>query len=94
MIPTEICSSVHVLKAQGHSLREISRLLKLARNTVRRILRQPPPAGPAEGSVAPRIDAPIDRVAAAFAQARGNAVRAQQLLAEDGIAVPYSSLTR
>jgi transposase len=83
-----------VLKAQGHSLREISRLLKLARNTVRRILRQPPPAGPAERSVAPRIDAPIDRVAAAFTQARGNAVRAQQLLAEDGIAVPYSSLTR
>jgi hypothetical protein len=84
-----------VLKAQGHSLREISRLLSLSRNTVRRILRQPPPAGPAdEDSVAPPIDAPIDRVAAAFAQARGNAVRAQQLLAEDGIAVAYSSLTR
>ena len=84
-----------MLKAQGHSLREISRLLSLSRNTVRRILRQPPPAGPAdEDSVAPPIDAPIDRVAAAFAQARGNAVRAQQLLAEDGIAVAYSSLTR
>jgi transposase len=84
-----------VLKAQGHSLREISRLLKLSRNTVRRILRQPPPAEPAdEGSVAPPIDAPTDRVAAAFARARGNAVRAQQLLAEDGIAVAYSSLTR
>ena len=83
-----------MLKAQGHSLREISRLLNLARNTVRRILRQPLPAGPAERSVAPPIDAPIDRVAAAFTQARGNAVRAQQLLAEDGIAVAYSSLTR
>jgi transposase len=80
-----------VLKAQGHSLREISRLLNLARNTVRRILREPPTTEPAERA---RIDAPIDRVAAAFAQARGNAVRAQQLLAEDGIAVAYSSLTR
>jgi Homeodomain-like domain len=39
MIPTEIRSSVHVLKAQGQTLREISRLLKLSRNTVRRILR-------------------------------------------------------
>lgn len=80
-----------MLKAQGHSLREISRLLNLSRNTVRRILRQPTPAAPAERT---RIDAPIDRIAAAFAQARGNAVRAQQLLAEDGIAVAYSSLTR
>jgi transposase len=35
---TEIRNSVRVLKAQGHSLREISRLLKLSRNTVRRIL--------------------------------------------------------
>jgi transposase len=83
-----------VLKAQGHSLREISRLLNLARNTVRRIVRQPPSAGPAERRVAPPIGAPIYRVAAALAQAGGNAVRAQQLLAEDGIAVTYTSLTR
>jgi DNA-binding CsgD family transcriptional regulator len=34
MTPAEICSSVHVLRAQGHTLREISRLLHLARNTV------------------------------------------------------------
>ena len=81
-----------MLKAQGHSLREISRLLNLARNTVRRILRQPPPEAQVEQT--PQIDARIDRVAAALEQARGNAVRAQQLLAADGIAVAYSSLTR
>jgi DNA-directed RNA polymerase sigma subunit (sigma70/sigma32) len=33
----EIRDSVRVLKTQGHSLREISRLLKLSRNRVRRI---------------------------------------------------------
>ncbi len=38
MIPTEICITVRSLAAQGHSLREISRLLALSRNTVRRIL--------------------------------------------------------
>ena len=32
---------MRTLQAQGHSLREISRLLALSRNTVRRILRQP-----------------------------------------------------
>ena len=41
MTPSEIRSAVRTLQAQGHSLREISRLLALSRNTVRRILRQP-----------------------------------------------------
>ena len=41
MTPTEIRAAVRGLQAQGHSLREISRLLALSRNTVRRILREP-----------------------------------------------------
>ena len=36
MTPSEIRSAVCTLRAQGHSLREISRLLALSRNTVRR----------------------------------------------------------
>jgi transposase len=82
-----------VLRAQGHSLREISHLLKLSRNTVRRILRRPPQA-PVQRSAAPPVDARSERIATAFRQARGNAVRAQQLLADEGIEVTYSSLTR
>jgi DNA-binding NarL/FixJ family response regulator len=35
MTPSEIRSAVCTLRAQGHSLREISRLLALSRNTVR-----------------------------------------------------------
>ena len=93
MTPTEICSTVHVLRAQGHSLREISRLLNLSRNTVRRILREPPDA-PAERHVASRGDAHLDRIMTAFTEARGNAVRVQELLATNGIDVAYSSLTR
>ena len=37
MTPIQMCESVRALQAQGHSLREISRLLHISRNTVRRI---------------------------------------------------------
>jgi transposase len=79
------------LQAQGHSLREISRLLALSRNTVRRILRAP------AGSVAetpPCDEATLGKLKAAFARARGNVVRVRELLADDGIEVSYSTLTR
>jgi transposase len=91
MTPTEICITVRSLQAQGHSLREISRLLALSRNTVRRILRAP------AGSVAetpPCDEATLGRLKAAFARARGNVVRVRELLADDGLDVSYSTLTR
>jgi transposase len=87
--PAEIRSAVRTLQAQGHSLREISRLLALSRNTVRRILRQP------DRTEAPPCDeATLAMVKAAFARAGGNVVRVRELLADDGLEVPYSSLTR
>ncbi|HEY3848139.1 MAG TPA: hypothetical protein VGL95_13615, partial [Acetobacteraceae bacterium] len=91
MTPTEIRTTVRSLQAQGHSLREISRLLALSRNTVRRILRQP------AGNVAetPACDeATLDRLKAAFTRARGNVVRVRELLADDGLELSYSTLTR
>jgi transposase len=98
MTPTEICITVRSLQAQGHSLREISRLLALSRNTVRRILRAP------AGSVAetpPCDEATLGKLKAAFARpslacsvARGNVVRVRELLADDGLKVSYSTLTR
>jgi transposase len=91
MTPTEICIAVRSLQAQGHSLREISRLLALSRNTVRRILRAP------AGSVAetpPCDEATLGKLKAAFARARGNVVRVRELLAGDGLEVSYSTLTR
>ena len=94
MTPKEICSSVHVLRAQGMSEREISRLLKLARNTVRAILRQPPPEAQGEPRAAQPADAHSERIAVAFSKARGNAVRAQQLLADQGVDIAYTTLTR
>lgn len=80
------------MKAQGLSLREISRLLKLSRNTVRRILR----AGDRGTTARPAGGAPIAaRLEDAFERARGNVVRVQQLLANDvNLQIPYSTLTR
>src|SRR5271166_2966245 len=90
MIPTEIRNSVRVLKAQGRTLREISRLLKLSRNTVRRILRD------GEAAAAPPCEPQtLARLEDAFARARGNVARVQQLLVEENDQqVAYSTLTR
>ena len=73
-------------------MREISRLLKLSRNTVRRILRAPERSV----SAAPPCDAQtLALLEATFERTRGNVVRAQELLAqEQGREVSYSTLTR
>ena len=89
MTPAEIRTAVRTLQAQRHSLREISRLLALSRNTVRRILREPD-----RTEAVPCDEATLVRMKAAFERARGNVVRVRELLADDGLEVPYSSLTR
>src|SRR6516165_9905354 len=92
MIPIEIRNGVRLLRAQGQSLREISRLLKLSRNAVRRILREKE----REQTPSPPCDAAtLAKLEEAFRRARGNGVRVQELLAsESGLNVPYSTLTR
>jgi transposase len=82
---------VEALRAQGHSLHEINRLLRLSRNTVRRILREPQ-AAPA--SPTPQV-AVQQRLKDVYARAQGNAVRMAQILADEhDLALPYSTLTR
>jgi len=91
MITAEIRSVVRTLAAQGQSLREISRLLQLSRNTVRRILRgREPPAEATRPAAAPHRE----QLEPLFERARGNVVRVQQLLDEQGQPVAYSTLTR
>jgi transposase len=89
MTPSQICDAVRTLQAQGLSLRESSRLLKLSRNTVRRILRAMPAAQPQ------RLGVPLAALQSVFERAKGNVARAQQLLAaEYQRTVSYSTLTR
>jgi transposase len=93
MTPIEIRNGVRLLKRQGQSLREISRLLKVSRNTVRRILREKD--GEPAAASPPCDAATLARLEEAFSRARGNGVRVQELLAsENGLNVPYSTLTR
>jgi len=58
---------------------------------VRRILRQPDRT---VDEAAPCDEATLVRLKAAFERARGNVVRVQELLADDGLQVRYSTLTR
>jgi transposase len=91
MTPNQIRDAVRTLQTQGQSLREISRVLKLSRNTVRRILR---PASPA-AEERQCLGVTLAYLKSAFERAQGNVVRVQQLLAaEYDLAVSYSTLTR
>ena len=86
MTPNQIRDAVHTLQTQGLSLHEISRALKLSRNTVRRIVRRPWPAAAQEPQ---SLGVTLAYLKSAFARAQGNVVRVQQLLAaEYDLAVP------
>ncbi len=91
MTPSQIRDAVRILQSQGLSLREISRTLKLSRNTVRRILRKRSPAA----SEPQCLGVPLEYLKSAFERAKGNVVRVGQLLAaEYDLNISYSTLTR
>jgi len=94
MIPDELRQAILTLKTQGRPLREISRALKLSRNTVRRVLRER--EHPKAPRPAPRVPAALTGLLPAlYRECKGNAVRIQERLqAEHAIEVPYSTLTR
>jgi len=89
--PNQIRDAVRTLQAQGKSLREISRVLQLSRNTVRRIVRIHEPVE--ENAASPAV--PRAYLKSAFERAQGNVVRIGELLAaEYDLTVSYSTLTR
>ena len=91
MTPSQIRDAVRTLQSQGLSLREISRTLKLSRNTVRRILRKRSPAAQEPQC----LGVTSDYLKSAFERAKGNVVRVGQLLAaEYDLNISYSTLTR
>jgi transposase len=93
MIGYEIRQAILTLKAQGQGIREISRTLKVSRNTVRRVLRESD--GEGEAALSTGHSAIIDLLPEIYRRCKGNAVRIQEVLAQEhAIAVPYSTLTR
>ena len=90
------------LRQQGLSIREITKALKLSRNTVRRVIRKSPLSNEENhGAEACKESSPqqwhplIEQLPELYRQARGNGVRIQELAQEQyGIEVSYSTLTR
>jgi hypothetical protein len=92
MISTADKETILNLHKAGNGIRQISRLLRISRNTVRRVIK-----GTHRSQVqrATRYDDLQPLVAEHFNFCKGNAVRVQQLLNEKyGYHIPYSSLSR
>lgn len=94
MITPDIRQAIVVMHEKGMALREISRTLKLSRNTIRRVLREPsPPTTTVALSAAQQ--AALEWLPGIYRRCKGNAVRIHELLlAEHGIDLAYSTLTR
>jgi transposase len=93
MIAEELRQAIRVLKDQGRPLREISRALKVSRNTVRRVLRED--QRPKTAGVDPRVQAIAELLPDLYRDCKGNAVRIGDILkARHGVEIPYSTLTR
>jgi len=93
VIAEELRQAIRVLKDQGRPLREISRMLKVSRNTVRRVLREPEqPQAPRED---PREQAIVELLPELYRDCKGNAVRIGEILKDKHrIEITYSTLTR
>ena len=92
MIPYEIREAILALNEQGQALREISRALKVSRNTVRRVLRQAPAKPPRED---PQQQAMVALLPEIYRRCKGNAVRIREILKDEyDLEVAYSTLTR
>lgn len=87
----DIVQAILRLKEKGIALREISRILRVSRNTVRKMLRgngqQRPQRASRYEALAPLIEEQLRRC-------KGNAVRVQEILQDQGHEIPYSTLTR
>ena len=81
------------MSAKGVKLRQISRLLNLSRNTVKRVLRGQ--RGEKRAAGTPRNEQAILPLRELYPRCRGNVARIKELLEQThNLAVPYSSLTR
>ncbi len=94
MITPDMRQAIVAMHEKGMAVREISRTLKLSRNTIRRVLREPSPPTTTPSLSAPQ-QAALEWLPGICRRCKGNAVRMQEvLLAEHGIDLAYSTLTR
>jgi transposase len=91
MIADEIRQAILGMYEKGMKIRQIARSLGISRNTVRTVLKG---ITPQVRDASPSCLDEIPLIREAFVTCRGNVVRVQEILAEKGIAIGYSTLTR
>lgn len=89
MITDETRQAIISLHTKGLPLRRISQILKVSRNTVKRVIR-----GWKRSARRSRYEDLADPIRRAFAATAGNVERVREILHEEGHTVPYSTLTR
>lgn len=92
MITQETMQAILSLYQRGVQIRQISQILKLSRNTIRRVIRGKWREGPQRPSSYEELSPLIREI---FHSSKGNAIRIQEILeSEYGRNIPYSTLTR
>jgi transposase len=92
MMNQDMVQAILGLKEKGIALREISRILRVSRNTVRRVLRG---KGDERSQRASRYEDLALLIQETLWRCKGNAVRVQEILRDThGHEIPYSTLTR
>src|SRR4030065_1344545 len=92
MITQESQQAILSLYQQGIQIRQISQILKISRNTIRRVIRGKWQERPQRASPHEELSPIIHEV---FKRSKGNVVRVQEILRDqDGRWVSYSTLPR
>jgi hypothetical protein len=92
MLDHDLRATILRLQTQGHGIRTIARTLRVSRKAVRRVLRSGSPEVPPlerEDTLTPHLE----RIRELHQRCQGNRVRVAELLAGEGLTVPYSTLT-
>jgi transposase len=91
MITDETRAAIVGMHEKGMKIRQIARCLGISRNTVRTVLHGTRPEKKGSGT---SYEHEIPLIREAFVRCRGNMVRVAEILAERGIRIGYSTLTR
>jgi transposase len=91
MISDDTRHSIVALYQQGMKIRQICRTLGISRNTVRKVV-QGRHEGHNQSTTA--FDEHLPLIKETYLKCRGNVVRVQEMLADRGISIGYSTLTR
>lgn len=92
MLDSETRATILFLSRQGNGVRAIARLLKVSRNSVKKVLRQGTDDVPSLARV--ELATPhLDEIRRLYALCRGNLVRVHEELIDAGIELAYSTLT-